>query len=222
MPTDIVELCIAACCIAGMVLVRSPLLAPRDGLDRAARAVTTGMASTVMLVIANGVAYLLSANLSTYGPLAPSTMATTAPLIVMMVAIIVVMLGITVAKKIHAALHQLLRSLIFAIACTTLLLGAVTALLAPAQNIFHAALTAVGAGFGFTLLLRLCAAIITLLDNALKNNTALSTSSVRAASSAQTQNQWQKMLRRIADNSPALTLLLASVLAMLGTAYATR
>lgn len=214
MPTDIVELCIAACCIAGMVLVRSPVLAPRDGLDRAARAVATGMASTVMLVVANSVAYLLSTALSTHAPLAPSAMATTAPLIVMIVAISIVMLGIAVMKKIHAALHQLLHSLIFAIACTTLLLGVATALLAPAQNIFHAALTAVGAGFGFTLLLRLCAGVTALLDSALQNHAAA------PASPAQPPRQWLTALHRIAGNSPAPTLLFASVLAMLGTAYA--
>lgn len=208
MPTDIVELCIAACCIFGMALVRSKALAPRDGLDRATRAIATGMACTVLLAITNSTAFLLNNALLPLASLPPSTMATTHPLIVIAVGAVVVVMTIAITQKVHAALHQLLASLAAAIVQTILLLAAVTALLAPPQNIFHAALTAVGAGFGFTLLLQLCVVIIAPLDAARH----------AAATAPRQTSPLRATLLRIAEDSSAPTLLLGSLLAVLAVA----
>jgi Na+-translocating ferredoxin:NAD+ oxidoreductase RnfA subunit len=199
MPTDLVELCVAACCIVSMALVRGTTLAPRDGLDRKARAVATGMASTLLLAIANCVAYLLNAAVLPAVPLPPSTSAVIEPLVVVIVSAIVVVLAISIAKQIYSALHRLLGSLAPAIAVSTPLLAAITALMAPAQNTFHAALTAVGAGFGFTLLLQLCVVLATRFDTLSVNS----------------KKPLPTVLQHITENSAASTLLLAGLLAML-------
>lgn len=203
MPTDIVELCIAASCIVSLTLVHGETLAPKDGLDRTARAVATGMASTLMLVVANCAAFLLNTILLPLTSLPPSTIANTVPLGTMVVAVIVVLLITAATKKLHAALHPLLATLAPAIMPSTLLLAAVTALTAPAQNVLHAALVAIGAGFGFTLLLRLCVAI-TAVDS-------MSSASMAAAG----PNSWRSAWQRIAENSQALALMLAGLLAIM-------
>jgi Na+-translocating ferredoxin:NAD+ oxidoreductase RnfA subunit len=208
MPTDIVELCIAACCIFGMALVRSKALVPRDGLDRATRAIATGMACTVLLAITNSTAFLLNSALLPHTSLQPSTLATMHPLFVMAIGAVVVVIAIAITQKIHAALHQLLASLAAAIVQTTLLLAAVTALLAPPQNIFHAMLTAVGAGFGFTLLLQLCVMIVAPLDAA----------RLAATAAPRQKSPLRATLLRIAEDNPAPTLLLGGLLAVLAVA----
>jgi len=212
MPTDIVELCIAACCIASMALVRSAVLAPRDGLDRAQRAVATGLASTVVGIIANCIACLLNTILLSSTPLSPSTMAVTAPLVAMIVASIVAALAFIATKKIHAPLYQLLTSLAPAIVPAVLLIIVLTAMLVPSQNLFHAALSAVATGFGFTVLLRLSAAVATSLDDA-GGQAAL------AEPQASTKNAWLSELKSLTARSPTATLLIASLIALLGSAF---
>lgn len=205
MPTDLVELCIAACCIASVAVVRSPALAARDGLDRKARAVALGMACTLMLIIANSTAYVLDAAVLPLVPLSPSTADTIAPLVVMVVSAITVAFVVTVSAGIHAALHQLLKSLMPAVAAITLLLAAVTALWAPAQNIFHAALTAVAAGFSFTLLLQLSNLLAARLD----------------VTTREPGTPLTGALTYLSENSAISTLLLAGALSMLITAFST-
>jgi hypothetical protein len=191
-----------------MVLVHSPALAARDGLDRKTRAVATGTACTLLLIVTNGAAYLLSAVVLPIMPLSPSTGATVVPLMAMPAGAAVVMATIAVARRMNATLHQLLNDLAPAVGAATVLLAAVTALLAPAENILHAALAAIGIGFGFALLLQLCAAVADGLEAV-----------VAAERSRHPKTTLRATLLHLTENKPVSILLVAGLLAMLGVAF---
>jgi hypothetical protein len=195
MPTEIVELSIASTCIVAVALTRSSVLAPRDGLNAGALAAATTAAATPLLIGANLIAFLL-------GNALPASIA---PMIAIICSAVFSILMLAILKKsANVALRQLLIPLTPAILCSVLLLSGITTLLAPSEHLLHAALTAVGAGFGFTLLLQLCAALDSTLTLLMHRHA--STLSVL----------------RLPQYQPAIALLVAALLAMAGITITAR